>query len=180
MAGLQQVQLPTLLHQWGIQLQSEEGEADCFQKTFPTQSKILGRSSISLRIFSIFVLLHARGEFGCSHQFKFKTSKLLQAFFFFFFSVVQQFVFCLPPCHGVWFVIWTFLCLSHNLQLEHSEGIIYAAVDAELCCAASMETSDNILLSGMTDMQFLIFPYVSHQKSLTMSDQRSIYLVPCL
>lgn len=84
MAGLQQVQLPTLLHQWGIQLQSEEGEADCFQKTFPTQSKILGRSSISLRIFSIFVLLHARGEFGCSHQFKFKTSKLLQVFFFFF------------------------------------------------------------------------------------------------
>lgn len=62
-----------------------EDEADCFQKTLPTQSKILSRSSISLGIFSIFVLLHARGECSCSHQLKFKTSKSLQVFFFFFF-----------------------------------------------------------------------------------------------
>lgn len=39
----------------------------------------------------------------------------------------QQFVFWLPPFHIAWFVMWTFFCLSNNLQLEYSKSIIYAA-----------------------------------------------------
>lgn len=38
-----------------------------------------------------------------------------------------QFVFWLPPCCIVWFVMWTFFCLSNNLHFEYSKSIIYAA-----------------------------------------------------